>query len=96
MQEVLAERDRQDTTWGADRDIPDGTGGVFESARNQYRGDCDEAFRDGSLTWRHILREEVYEALAEEVTHKLRAELIQVAAVALAWLEALDRPPSQQ
>ena len=41
--------------------------------------------------WDGVLLEEVYEALAEEDPAKLRAELIQVAAVAQAWAEAIDR-----
>lgn len=41
--------------------------------------------------WDGILLEEVFEALAEEDSAKLRAELVQVAAVACAWVEAIDR-----
>lgn len=41
--------------------------------------------------WRHILDEEVAEALAETDPERLRAELVQVAAVAVQWIEALDR-----
>ena len=41
--------------------------------------------------WDGVLLEEVYEALAEDDPAKLRAELIQVAAVAQAWAEAIDR-----
>lgn len=41
--------------------------------------------------WDGILLEEVYEALAESDPAKLRAELIQVAAVAVAWVQAIDR-----
>lgn len=51
-----------------------------------------EAARRREVTWPHILIEEVAEAVA--VVHdpaKLRAELVQVAAVAVAWIEALDR-----
>lgn len=43
------------------------------------------------LTWRDILREEVYAALVESDPGRQRAELIQVAAVAIAWVGALDR-----
>lgn len=41
--------------------------------------------------WDGVLLEEVYEALAEDDPAKLRAELVQVAAVAAAWVEAIDR-----
>lgn len=46
---------------------------------------------DSNSAWDGILLEEVYEALAEANPAKLRAELIQVAAVAVAWIEAIDR-----
>jgi hypothetical protein len=35
--------------------------------------------------------EEVREAMAESDPAKLRVELVQVAAVSVAWIEALDR-----
>ena len=38
-----------------------------------------------------ILMEEVAEAFAEQDPAKLRAELIQVAAVCVQWVEAIDR-----
>lgn len=41
--------------------------------------------------WDGILLEEVWEALAEADPAKLRTELIQVAAVAAAWIQAIDR-----
>lgn len=46
---------------------------------------------DRNCYWDGVLLEEVYEALAEEDPATLRAELIQVAAVAVAWVEAIDR-----
>jgi hypothetical protein len=45
---------------------------------------------DGTVTWWQILREEVFEASAEDDPAALRTELIQVAAVALKWIAALD------
>lgn len=47
---------------------------------------------EGSCTaWDGVLLEEVYEALAEDDPAKLRTELIQTAAVVVAWIEAIDR-----
>jgi hypothetical protein len=46
---------------------------------------------DGSITFEHILTEEWAEAIAERDPAKLRAELIQVAAVAVQWIQAIDR-----
>lgn len=46
---------------------------------------------DRNCTWDTILREEVYEALSEIDPQKRRAELVQVAAVAVAMIEHIDR-----
>lgn len=92
LHEVFGERSRQDALWGTDRTIPDGTGerddAVLAEASKRL---CDAADASGDLTWRHILEEEVYEAFAEKDARKLRTELLQVAAVAAAWIEDLDR-----
>lgn len=45
-------------------------------------------------TWTAILLEELFEALAEDDPAALRKELIQVAAVATQWVEAIDRRQS--
>lgn len=45
---------------------------------------------DGTVTFEHILTEEWAEAIAEDEPEALRAELMQVAAVAVQWIEALD------
>ena len=55
-------------------------------ARSQNEGG------DGTVTWWHILREEVFEAAAESDPQALRAELVQVAAVAMKMIDAIDRP----
>lgn len=87
--EVAVERVRQDQRWGA-QNHPDGTGRGGERLANA-RELCREAAEYGWLTWRHILEEEVSEALAETGPAQLRDELVQVAAVAVAWVEAIDR-----
>lgn len=76
MQLIDLERDRQDKKWGANRSL-------------------------GNLLWAVILGEEVGEVsnallegrLYEEGTTSLdlEKELTQVAAVAIAWLESLDK-----
>lgn len=92
LQEVLAERIRQDAKWG-EQNHPDGTGVSPEQPKlaDQARAMCQQAFAEGRGDWAHILFEEVREALAESDPAKLRAELLQVAAVAVAWVEAIDR-----
>lgn len=91
LAEVLGERRRQDAKWG-EQNHPDGTGRYGDKfAAVEARKICDAASGDGSLTYRDILREEVAEAFAESDPAKLRAELIQVAAVCMQWVEKLDR-----
>lgn len=91
MYEVSQERVRQEATFGP-QNHPDGTGNP-EDLRNAIteKERCDAAHKAGTLTWYLILIEEVCEALAEVDFAKLRTELIQVAAVAVAWVEAIDR-----
>jgi hypothetical protein len=91
LREIFRERMRQDFVFGW-QNHPDGTGAlscVLE--RDKARQGCENAFQRGAGTWMHVLIEEVFEAFAEEDPAKLRAELIQVAAVAAAWIAAIDR-----
>ncbi|MEV0612465.1 hypothetical protein AB0I81_04005 [Nonomuraea sp. NPDC050404] len=95
LAEVAAERAAQDRRFGM-QVLPDGTGGdaaAFESdLTRRLTGKAAEA---GALTWRHILEEEVMEAFAESDPRRLREELVQVAAVAVKWAQALDRRPTE-
>jgi alpha-D-ribose 1-methylphosphonate 5-triphosphate synthase subunit PhnH len=104
--EVLRERDRQDAKWG-EQNHPDGTGVhvlAFDDFGHATlvemtgpwiaevaKVNTDEAAKAGTVTWGHILFEEVTEAFAEDDPEKLRTELIQVAAVAQQWVGAIDR-----
>ncbi|WP_344865700.1 hypothetical protein [Planomonospora alba] len=88
--EIGAERAAQDARWGI-QDVPDGTGPQGAAAAERAKGETAAAAADGTLTWRHILVEEVLEALAEDDPGALRAELVQVAAVAAKWIQAIDR-----
>ena len=88
--DVLSERFRQLQKWGPQAH-PDGTGGMLSDVTaDAYRAECDANFTAGQGTWRHILLEEVYEALAESERDPLRKELVQVATVCIAWIEDLD------
>ena len=96
--DVAAERRRQDDKWG-EQNHPDGTGAdkrpegslYFKFLADYFRAECDAAAADGTITWRHILLEEFFEAMAEDDPLKLREELVQTAAVAVRWCEAIDR-----
>ncbi|MEW9550775.1 hypothetical protein [Nonomuraea sp. NPDC050783] len=96
LAEVAAERVAQDVRFGV-QELPDGTGGEDAAARaGAARDETDAADRAGALTWRHILAEEVLEAFAETGGEHLRTELVQVAAVAVKWIQALDRRPGAE
>lgn len=90
VEDIMRERNAQDVQWGQ-QDHEDGTGVDWDLHRDMAQLNCQQAFADGDQTWTHVLLEEVYEALAEDDPAKLRAELVQVAAVAAAWVEAIDR-----
>jgi hypothetical protein len=98
VDEVGAERTRQDLLWGQ-QDHPNApkrkNGGVLmalqaSNAKKVY----ENAAKRGAVTWPLILTEEVAEAyeqaaLGDEAA--LREELIQCAAVCVAWIECIDR-----
>ncbi|CAN7265528.1 hypothetical protein LJR186_001207 [Microbacterium foliorum] len=98
IEAVVAERARQEAKWG-EQNHPDGTGANIEIVPLWYGEDLaewakastDSHAQDGTVTWGHILLEEVAEAFAESDPELLRAELVQVAAVAVQWVEAIDR-----
>lgn len=98
--EVARERRAQDTKWGQ-QNHPDGTGPneywMYDDPEggtrlaDDVRRDVQKWFAEGQGNWLMLLLEEVAEAFAEDDPAKLRAELVQVAAVAVAWVEAIDR-----
>lgn len=91
LAEVYDERVAQETKWG-EQNHPDGTGLPEDRQHaDMARHLCEVAFASGNGSWRHILAEEVCEAFAESDPARLREELVQVAAVAAAWVEAIDR-----
>ena len=99
LADVEFERAAQDARWG-EQNHPDVPAAALPSVDVRYRHHLDAEWwktindarvESGNLAWDGVLLEEVYEALAESDPAKLRAELIQVAAVAVAWVEAIDR-----
>ncbi|MFB6392600.1 hypothetical protein [Polymorphospora lycopeni] len=95
LAEIAAERARQDAKWGP-QNHPDGTGDYPEQIdADTAKMACQNAAEGGYLDWLHILREEVAEAFAA-TGPELRTELVQVAAVAVAWVEAIDRRMADQ
>lgn len=113
LDEVSAERERQEELWG-EQNHPDGTGPLLvlegfpewqDSVASAMhieswaRRRCDTEHNGGRGTYEMILTEEWAEVIASDDPIKLRAELIQLAAVAAAWVEKIDRdlekPPRQ-
>lgn len=95
LDEVSDERHRQDKKWG-EQNLPDGTAhDAWALQRDIAQSECEAAKKAGTVTFRHVLMEEVLEALAETDPTRLRAELVQVAAVAVQWVEAIDRRVEQ-
>lgn len=93
---VVLERARQDAKWGEPTDRPDGTGGPRrERAADAAKNRTDAHAAAGSLTWQHILAEEVAEAFAATDPVALRVELVQVAAVAVKWVRMIDSRPTR-
>ncbi|WP_199800656.1 hypothetical protein [Streptomyces marianii] len=91
---VDTERQAQLAKWG-DQKHRDGTcAEYYVGMADQARNDVEHAAESlNGPRWSLILLEEVYEALAETDPAKLRAELIQVAAVCAAWIHDLDTRP---
>jgi predicted house-cleaning noncanonical NTP pyrophosphatase (MazG superfamily)/ADP-ribose pyrophosphatase YjhB (NUDIX family) len=90
LADVAAERAAQDAMWGL-QEFPDGTGPERTDAAERAKSAGRDAWSRGELTWRHILTEEFFEALAESDPRALRTELVQTAAVAVKWIQSLDR-----
>lgn len=93
LQEVSAERDRQEAKWGP-QDWPICStlrqwAGALEAQYAKAR--CNEAAKNNRLTFADILDEEVAEVYAESDPLRQREELVQVAAVAVQMIEVIDR-----
>lgn len=94
IESVAKERERQTKKWGV-QDHPNGTGHMyFKANAERAKAITEHAVKLDSLYWWHILDEEVQEAFAEDDPVLLREELVHVAAVAIAWIENLDRNAS--
>lgn len=107
LDEIRKERVRQHAKWG-EQNIPDGTGPnrllfgrtetdlSYRQLRNEAIRTTDAATDLGILSYSDIMLEEVFEALFEKDQEPLRAELIQCAAVAVQWIQKIDREKAAQ
>lgn len=105
LDEVLLERQRQNEKWG-EQNHPclnqrlleaeaDGPGLMAQYYRIPSERDakavCDRRFKNDAGTFADILIEEVAETIGTFNIEKRRQEVIQIAAVAVAWVEKIDR-----
>lgn len=100
--QVREERARQFAQYGDNSDLEDGTGplkpwlsplrqsAAYEIERELRKEYLNHEAAHGKPTWMHLIREEVAEAFMEDDPARLRAELLQVAALAVSWIEKLD------
>lgn len=58
-----------------------------------FQGRCDAANAGGWVTFEHILSEEWAEVVGARTDYDRRSELIQLAAVAVQWVAAIDARP---
>jgi hypothetical protein len=106
--DVWEERERQDKKWGV-QDHPITDPGIthlsFYNMPPEYeaRLACEDRFSAGIGSWADILIEELAEVLAAGKNPvRAREELVQLAAVAVAAIECLDRkyfkspPPGEE
>lgn len=91
LADIGTERERQFEKWGPQHH-PDGTLDIpsRREARERLRALCDARAAKGKVSWLDILNEEQAEAAAETDLMALRKELVQTAAVAVAWIEDID------
>lgn len=90
LAEIKTERWRQDNKFG-EQNHPDGTSKDYKWLADSAREKCNSNAENGLVTWKNILQEEFYEALSETNQYLIRAELLQVAAVCVSWIQSIDR-----
>lgn len=104
LYEIARERSRQTAKHGDQSHLPDGTGPnlylraaprladrLAQWAKRRCKAASQNEGGNGLITMEMILTEEWAETIVEDDPAKLRAELVQVAAVAVQWIETIDR-----
>jgi len=106
LDEIVEERNRQDSKWGVqthpclDETLLNRDGGCTPErmcehyeipSEGRAKFLCDNSFEKGEGTYAHIALEEFSEAVSEFDIVKRRQEVLQLAAVCVAWIESIDR-----
>lgn len=92
--DVFAERRRQEEKWGEQNhpSVHPAIGTSYQIAtESEAKHACACRARDGLLSWADIAIEELAEAIDAPGDATRRDELIQLAAVIVAWIENIDR-----
>jgi hypothetical protein len=98
--EIHDERRRQDARWGQQnhlsvhfkpRSLTPSPGQSMLPVESEIKDLNALRAKKGTVTWSDIITEEVVEAVCADNELERRAELVQVAAVAIAWIECIDR-----
>ena len=105
-EEILLERHLQDEKWGiqdhpsVSKNIVLGPSSNPSEKVSRYYGlptvdkakyIADEAAKKGDITWSHIAVEELCEVVGADNDVHRRHELVQLAAVCIAWIQSIDR-----
>lgn len=101
LAEVGAHRLEQVARYGENHDLPYATGpqepwlypfstGGATWVEQVFRRDYEASGGDADTTWMRLLREELSEVACEDNPANLRAELVQLAALAVSWIETID------
>ncbi|MFI7547231.1 hypothetical protein [Actinoplanes sp. NPDC049599] len=88
--DIADEREAQDARLG-ELNYRDGTSRLLAGMADDARRDAQHTASQNRLTWLDVLAEQFWAAMAEEDPEVLRGRLVQVAAWAVAWAEAIDR-----
>lgn len=106
LEEVFEERKRQVARYGHNDDKADGTGPdvrwmahtdvnldlrTAKEIEAAFRAEYDRNGGDAGATWMHLVREELAESFAEDDPERLEAELLQLAALAVSWVESIRK-----
>jgi hypothetical protein len=111
IEEIKQERFKQDAKWGEqnhpclDQTLLNRKEGCTPQRMTEEYGipselkakqSCDSKAEKGECTWADIALEEFSESISTFDIHKRREELIQLAAVVVAWVEKIDRDIQKQ
>lgn len=97
--EIRGERIWQTDKWGEQNhdSVPDDRSALIRcqmvglASELRAKLNCDDAVKDKRLTWAHIAVEELAEAVSARNEDTRREELVQLAAVVVAWIDCIDR-----